>query len=274
MLGRLWPAADAPEPWQGIVRQLYGHLPGKPLLWSAADGGRWLTSAQVVLPDAACLAEEDEQAAAAGGGSGSGSSDEHLGPLGQALLLLGTPLVCMPAGVLTMLQKHLVRACCACSRTCAVIACIRARMPATANTHLPPPCCLQPEMPHLCTPAAARKAVSAHPRLISGLDRQHQLARLLAYVIADVDLSGGASACQPLLGLRLLPTADGGLAELQQQHQGHQQQQHAVFVVTSELEELLVGQHSELAWRCAVSRAPCRLQLRAMRSCQHLRMHD
>jgi hypothetical protein len=111
------------------VRQLYGHLPDKPLLWTAAHGGRWLCISQCVFPDAACLhqqpfhlltAGETQQSLlqhtptqqledSPGGGSSSSSSSDGLGPLGQALLLLDVPLLDMPAGVLLMMQKHLVR---------------------------------------------------------------------------------------------------------------------------------------------------------------------
>jgi hypothetical protein len=129
LLCRLWPSADAPEPWQGVVRQLYGHLPNKPLLWTAAHGGQWLAISQCVFPDAACLQQQPFHLLTAGEAQqsllqhnpqqqqqqqqqqqkeDSSSSSDGLGPLGQALLLLDMPLLDMPAGVLMMLQKHLV----------------------------------------------------------------------------------------------------------------------------------------------------------------------
>jgi hypothetical protein len=110
------------------VRQLYGHLPDRPLLWTAAHGGRWLSISQCLFPDAACLQQQPfhlltagetqqsllqhtpQQQQADAGDSGSSSSD-GLGPLGQALLLLDVPLLDMPAGVLLMMQKHLVSSC-------------------------------------------------------------------------------------------------------------------------------------------------------------------
>jgi hypothetical protein len=85
------------------------------------------------------------------------------------------------------------------------------------------------------------------------LQRETQLVPLLAYCLADVDLSGGAAACQPLLRLRLLPLADGSLAAVAEysgersKGQRRQQQQQLVFVVTDELELLLVGSQSEWA---------------------------
>jgi hypothetical protein len=93
---------------------------------------------------------------------------------------------------------------------------------------------------------------------MSILQRETQLVPLLAYCLADVDLSVGAAACQRLLRLRLLPLADGSLAEAvaysagQSQGQGRsrqQQQQQLVFVVTEELELLLLGSQSECAWQ-------------------------
>jgi hypothetical protein len=90
------------------------------------------------------------------------------------------------------------------------------------------------------------------------LQRDTQLVPLLAYCLADVDMSAGAAACKQLLRLRLLPLADGSLAEFaeysghqrqqQQQQQWQQQQrqqQQLVFVVTEDLELLLVGSQSE-----------------------------
>jgi hypothetical protein len=69
-----------------------------------------------------------------------------------------------------------------------------------------------------------------------------------------VDLSAAAAACQQLLRLRLLPLADGSLAAVSEysgersKGQGRQQQQQQlVFVVTEELELLLVGSQSEWA---------------------------
>jgi hypothetical protein len=76
-----------------------------------------------------------------------------------------------------------------------------------------------------------------------------QLVPLLAYCLADVDLSAGPAACWQLLRLRLLPLADGSLAEVAEYSsgQGKVQQQQFVFVVTEELELLLVGSQSKLS---------------------------
>lgn len=82
------------------------------------------------------------------------------------------------------------------------------------------------------------------------LQRDTQLVPLLAYCLADVDLSAGAAACQQLLRLRLLPLADGSVAEVAEYSGGkskaqNQQQQQLVFVVTEELELLLMGSQSK-----------------------------
>lgn len=134
---RLWPSCEAPEPWQGVVRQLYGHLPGKQLLWTAAEGGRWLSTQQCFFPDAACMQpdssgsmagadsqqpsgsveqQQQGQGAAELSSSGDGSSGNSegrsssgFGPLGQALVQLGLPLAVLPGSVLAMMQKYLVR---------------------------------------------------------------------------------------------------------------------------------------------------------------------
>ena len=129
---RLWPSCDAPEPWQGVVRQLYGHLPSRKLLWTAADGGRWLSTQQCLFPDAACM-QRDPQGLVSGSeagasfsskqsgqqgrgtsstvGSGSEGEDggEGFGPLGEALVQLGVPLAVLPSSVLRMMLKYLVR---------------------------------------------------------------------------------------------------------------------------------------------------------------------
>jgi hypothetical protein len=128
MLYRLWPSCDAPQPWQGVVRQLYGHVPGKQLLWTAAEGGRWLSTQQCLFPDAACMQQDTAEATTrssdsnqqqevqvvqpgAGGGLalGDGSCSSGFGPLGKALVQLGLPLAALPGSVLAMMQKHLVR---------------------------------------------------------------------------------------------------------------------------------------------------------------------
>jgi hypothetical protein len=106
----LWPSKDAPEPWQGVIKQLYGHLPGKRLLWTAAGGG-WLTAAEALFPDAACLQQPQERNGMQASPE-SNSSSSSLGPLGEALLRLGLPLATLPPGVLQMMLKHLVRLCC------------------------------------------------------------------------------------------------------------------------------------------------------------------
>lgn len=127
-LCRLWPSADAPAPWQGVVRQLFGHLPGKQLLWTAAEGGRWLSTQQCLFPDAACLQSGSTDTTASSSASGvdriasstvaadqhsrvsgdeAGSSD-GFGPLGQALVQLGLPLAVLPSSVLDMMRKYLV----------------------------------------------------------------------------------------------------------------------------------------------------------------------
>jgi hypothetical protein len=105
------------------VRQLYGHLPDKPLLWTAAHGGSWLSISQCIFPDAACLQQQPFHLLTTGEArqsllqhtpqqqlddNGISSSSDGLGPLGQALLLLDVPLLDMPAGVLLLMQKHLV----------------------------------------------------------------------------------------------------------------------------------------------------------------------
>jgi hypothetical protein len=116
MHGRLWPAHDAPEPWQGVVRQLYGHLSGRKLLWTPARGGSWLAPDQALLPDAACWEtpppprQQLSDATQPAGGSDvqQPPAADGFGPLGHALLALGLPLAALPAGVLDMVVKYLV----------------------------------------------------------------------------------------------------------------------------------------------------------------------
>lgn len=118
-VSRLWPCHDAVDPWQGVVKQLYGHISGKPLLWSTANGGKWLNISQCLFPDDACLEQQHKTADGSAIAQDGNSKDDAesagtsavgaLGPLGEALLLLDLPLVDMPVDVLNMMQKHLVR---------------------------------------------------------------------------------------------------------------------------------------------------------------------
>jgi hypothetical protein len=117
-----------------VVRQLYGHLPGKQLLWTPAKGGQWVSVQQCIFPDAACLQRdlpsnvsgsqaavspsrqqqqlqlEDGSAAGHGADDSSSShgSSSGFGPLGEALVQLGVPLAVLPGSVLTMMTKYLV----------------------------------------------------------------------------------------------------------------------------------------------------------------------
>jgi hypothetical protein len=108
--------------------------------------------------------------------------------------------------------------------------------------------CLQPEAPQQCAPAAARKAVKAHPDRVPQLSRQQQLVPLLAYSLRGLDLSTGptGSWLQQLMGLRLLPLADGdGLAYFEAAV-GQAGPKQLVFVVTDDLEQALVQNEREL----------------------------
>ena len=111
------------------MRQLYGHLPDKPLLWTPANGGQWLTIHQCMFADAACLQQDtadvsnaagqhalgptnqQQQAPNLGqeGGSEAGATADSFGPLGTALITLGLPLAALPRSVLAMMLKYLVR---------------------------------------------------------------------------------------------------------------------------------------------------------------------
>jgi hypothetical protein len=105
----------------------------------------------------------------------------------------------------------------------------------------------QPELPIQCTPAAARKTVKASATRIPQLERQQHLVPLLAYCLSDLDLSAGptGSWLQQLVGLRLLPLADGqGLAEVEVTT-GTAVPRQLVFVVTEPLELMLVKSQSE-----------------------------
>lgn len=111
------------------MRQLYGHLPGKQLLWTAANGGQWLTVQQCMFADAACLQKDaahvvDDstgchdnqqqginpaaQSAAFSDVSTAGLGGASFGPLGTALITLGLPLAELPGSVLAMMMKLLV----------------------------------------------------------------------------------------------------------------------------------------------------------------------
>jgi hypothetical protein len=118
---------------------------------------------------------------------------------------------------------------------------------------------LQPELPQQCSPSAARQAVKTHPDRIPQLSRQQQLVPLLAYCMQDLDLSSGPSGVwlQQLVGLRLLPLADGqGLAAFEAPMQSSRPQQ-LVFVVTDAVEQALVHTQRK-SKRCAGSLAQCR----------------
>lgn len=104
-LCRLWPSHDVADPWQCVVRQLYGHLAGKRLLWTAAGGGQWLDSSQVLLPDSACWQQPEQEQ------QQQQDTSDGFGPLGHALVALGLPLAALPGSVLSMILKYLVSSC-------------------------------------------------------------------------------------------------------------------------------------------------------------------
>lgn len=131
--------------------------------------------------------------------------------------------------------------------------------PACAVPHVSFSLSLQPELPQQCSPSAARCAAKAHPDRILQLSRQQQLVPLLSYCLQDLDLSTGPNGAwlQQVVGLRLLPLADGqGLAAFEAPEQASKPQQ-LVFVVTDAVEQALV--HTERKSRgCAGSLAQCR----------------
>lgn len=107
-------------------------------------------------------------------------------------------------------------------------------------------CCfalyLQPELPQQCTPSAARRAVKANAGRVAQLDRQQQLVPLLAYCLRDLELSSGptGSWLQQLLGLKLLPVADGSTLTAFEASVAPSGPHQLVFVVTDALEQSLV----------------------------------
>lgn len=106
---------------------------------------------------------------------------------------------------------------------------------------------LQPEQPQQCSPAAARNAVRQHADRTVQLDRQQQLVPLLAYCLRDLDLSSGptGSWLQQLLGLRLLPLADGSSLTAFEASVRTAAAHQLVFVVTDALEHSLVHSQRE-----------------------------
>jgi sacsin len=81
----LWPSGSFEAPWSILVEQIYKNICNAPVLFSDLDGGKWVSPADAYLHD-----EEF-----------SGSKD-----LGDALLQLEMPIVCLPRLVFDMLLKH------------------------------------------------------------------------------------------------------------------------------------------------------------------------
>lgn len=181
------------------MRQLFGHLPGKQLLWTAAEGGRWLSTQQCLFPDAACLLESgstDTTASSSASdvdgtanstvavaqqnsGGGDAGSSGGFGPLGQALVQLGLPLAVLPSSVLHMMKKYLVRGSVAYSDVRLLLV-LRAFVLSCQSSQLPVCCTCMPFgnswVPCMCSPppvvfsvlaaraAAAVLAISRPPR--------------------------------------------------------------------------------------------------------------
>lgn len=81
----LWPSGSFEAPWNILVEQIYKNVCNAPVLFSDLDGGKWVSPADAYLHD-----EEFSR------------SKE----LGDALLQLEMPIVCLPRSVFDMLLKH------------------------------------------------------------------------------------------------------------------------------------------------------------------------
>uniref|UniRef100_A0A0D3DDE0 RING-type domain-containing protein n=1 Tax=Brassica oleracea var. oleracea TaxID=109376 RepID=A0A0D3DDE0_BRAOL len=81
----LWPSGSFEAPWNILVEQIYKNVCNAPVLFSVLDGGKWVSPADAYLHD-----EEFSR------------SKE----LGDALLQLEMPIVCLPRPVFDMLLKH------------------------------------------------------------------------------------------------------------------------------------------------------------------------
>ncbi|CAN8264910.1 unnamed protein product [Cochlearia groenlandica] len=81
----IWPSGSFEAPWSILVEQIYKNICSAPVLFSDLEGGKWVSPADAYLHD-----EEFSR------------SKE----LGDALLQLEMPLVCLPRPVFDMLLKH------------------------------------------------------------------------------------------------------------------------------------------------------------------------
>lgn len=144
----LWPMGSFEEPWVILVEQIYRNIADKPVFYSDIEGGKWVLPAEAFLHDKEFIKSKE---------------------LGEALVILGMPIVHLPHPLVEMLFKYAPR--------------LRERM---------------------VSPAKVRHYVKECETMFS-LSRSHKLL-LLEYCLIDlVDDDVGKHAN----GLALLPLASG-----------------------------------------------------------------
>lgn len=78
----LWPTGSFDEPWSILVEQIYRSISDSPVMYSAVDGGRWISPSAAFLHDTKFLRSKE---------------------LSEALILLGMPVVQLPDDLCSMI---------------------------------------------------------------------------------------------------------------------------------------------------------------------------
>ncbi|CAB4295974.1 unnamed protein product [Prunus armeniaca] len=81
----LWPSGSFEEPWSILVRHIYRNISSAPVLHSDLEGGKWVSPVEAFLHDEEVTKSKE---------------------LGEALIVLGMPIVCLPKVLFNMLLKY------------------------------------------------------------------------------------------------------------------------------------------------------------------------
>ena len=231
----LWPASIPPAPWDGLVKGVFERASKLPCLWSMVDGGRWIAPKDAVLVDDTVDLGGAGAGAGAGAGVGAGAgagagggavTDGGMTLVTKALLSEGVPLVSVPEHT----RKLFLRFDCVKGTLSPAFVRDHLRTPLPGVPPPPPSDAAAASTPAPPAPpggsATVRPELHGHPCLQS---RATALA-LLQYCASDIagvgaqgggragrSASGaaGATTAGELVGLPLIPVADGSLVRFQ-----------------------------------------------------------
>lgn len=177
----LWPQkVNLPEPWNEVVDTFYRLLIDQPVVWSAAQGGMWVAPSDSIFPS------RQESKTASGVNSSSSSSYSSLkGKMASMLLHEGLPVLdtCIPDVLVSNLLKY------------------------------------HPQLVqnNILSPAFLRRHLGEKGRLPVSIEKEAGAhAACLLYCLLDSPWNDGygVEGLQDLMGVPLLPLADGSLGFL------------------------------------------------------------